>query len=127
VGSAMPYDLRIDLAKNRLYLTLTGLMDDEETRIAADACIEAFKKLKPGFGVVNDISAFRPLTKAGVAHVQRAGEVAVKLGITASVRVTGVSPTAHQQFERAAKSGGMTTYTARNVAEAEALLDAHKP
>jgi hypothetical protein len=122
----MPFTIRVDHDKNRMYLTLTGLMEDEETRAAADASIDAFKTLKPGFFVINDISNFRPLTKEGVAHVQRAGEVARKLGMRATVRVVGISPTAHAQFQRAAKQGGYTAYMAQSVEEAEKLLDAHK-
>jgi hypothetical protein len=119
------YALRVDVSRNRLYLTLSGLMNDAEIREAADACIEAVKKLSPGFYVVNDISNFRPLTKDGVAHVKRAGEFCAKQGMKASVRIVGISPTAHQQFQRAAKEGGYTTYTAQSLQEAEAMLAEH--
>ena len=122
----MPFTIRLDEAKNRMYLTLTGLMTDEETKVAADAAIEGFKKLKPGFCVINDISKFRPLTKEGVAHVKRAGEAAAALKMRATVRIVGISPTALQQFQRAAKEGAYTAYTAQSMEEAEAMLDAHK-
>jgi hypothetical protein len=121
----MPYTLKTDTQKNRLYLTLSGLMNDDETKKAADACIEAMKKLRPGFKVVNDISQFRPLTKEGVGHVKRVGELAVKLGMTATVRVMGISPTALHQFQRVSKEAGYTAYTAQSLEEAEAMLDGH--
>jgi hypothetical protein len=120
------HTLKVDEERNRLYLTLTGLMTDDETRIAADACIEAVKKLRPGFHIINDISQFRPLTKEGVTHVKRAGEFCAKSGMKATVRVVGISPTVHQQFQRAARESGYTAYTAQSVEEAEAMLDAHQ-
>jgi hypothetical protein len=120
------FSMRVDLARNRLYLTLSGLFSDEETRSAADQCIEGAKQLRPGFHVINDISAFRPLTKEGVAHVKRAGEFCAKSGMKASVRIVGISPTALQQFQRVAKEGNYTAYTAQSVDEAEAMLDAHR-
>jgi hypothetical protein len=44
----------------------------------------------------------------------------------ATVRIVGISPTALQQFQRAAKEGGYTAYAAQSLDEAEAMLDAHR-
>jgi hypothetical protein len=122
----MAFTIRVDAQKNRLYITLSGLFSDEEARVAADAAIEGAAKMRPGFYVVNDISRFRPLTKEGVAQARRAGEFCAQCGMKATVRVTGISPTAHAQFERAAKEGGYVSYVAPSVEDADALLDGHK-
>jgi hypothetical protein len=124
----MPFEIRTDLKKNRLYVTLSGLMEDAEVTLAADATIEAVKKMMPGFAVVNDISKFRPLSQGGVQEAKRAGEFAHKMGMVATVRVVGASATVHNQFERASREGGYTahTYTAQSLAQAEELLDKHR-
>jgi hypothetical protein len=122
----MAIQLHLDEQKNRLYLTLTGLMTDAEMRVAADQTIEVVKKLRKGFTVLNDISQFRPMTKDGVNEVARVGVFCAQHGMRATARVVGISPTAHQQFQRVAKENGYTAYTAQSVEEAEALLDAHK-
>ena len=44
--------------------TITGLVHGA----SADSAAPAFKTLKPGFSVVNDISKFRPMTQVGVDH-----------------------------------------------------------
>jgi hypothetical protein len=122
----MAITLRVDDKRNRLYLALTGLMTDEEMRVAADQTIEMVKKLKPGFTVITDISQFRPMTKLGVDEVKRVGVFCAQQGMKATVRIVGISPTALQQFQRVAKENGYTAYTAQSVSEAEGLLDAHQ-
>ncbi len=66
------------------------------------------------------------MTKNGVNEVKRVGEFCAAHGMKATARVIGISPTAHQQFQRVAKENGYTAYTAQTVPEAEALLDSHK-
>jgi hypothetical protein len=122
----MAISLRIDDKKNRLYLALTGLMSDDEMKAAADQTIEMVKKMHKGFTVVTDISQFRPMTKLGVDEVKRVALFCAQSGMKATARVVGISPTALQQFQRVAKENSYTAYTATTVAEAEALLDAHK-
>jgi hypothetical protein len=122
----MAFSIRYDEGKQRLYLVLSGLMSDDDAREAGEQTIEMVKKLPQGFSIVTDISEFRPLSQVGVAHVRRAAEFCAKCGMKATARVVGISPTALQQFQRIAKEGNYTAYTARTVAEAEALLDAHK-
>src|SRR5690349_19242184 len=122
----MGITLRLEEKKNRLYVTLAGLMSDEEMKAAADQTIEQVKKLRKGFTILTDISKFRPMTKQGVEEVKRVGLFCAANGMKATARVIGISPTAHQQFQRVAKENGYTAYTATSVDEAESMLEGHK-
>ncbi len=119
----MAHTVRVDFVKNRVYLTLAGLMSDEEAAEAADKTIAAFRTLTAPFTCVTDISAFKPLTQKGVSQATRAGEIGRALGMRATVRVLGPSAVVAQQFQRASHTGGYSSHTARTVEEAEALLD----
>lgn len=122
----MAITLRLEEAKNRLYLVLTGLMSDEEMTDGANRTIEAVKKLRRGFTVLTDISQFRPMTKFGVEEVKRVGIFCAQHGMKATARVVGISATASAQFQRVAKENGYTAYNVASVAEAERVLDEHK-
>ena len=119
----MPFDLRIDRQKNRLYIKIWGLIEDEELRAGAGRTIKSMESLRPGFTIVNDISECRPLSQEGVEEVRRVAEMGVKHGMRAVARVVGASTITRLQFKRVSREAGYDAYTAASLAEAEAMLD----
>lgn len=120
----MPYELRVDQTKNRMYLTLIGAFTDAEVPEVAARCIEALSSLKPGFTIVTDISRCQPLSQFGVQEVRRVAEIGLKkYGMRTTARVVGASAIAKLQFRRVNREAGFESYFATSVAEADALLD----
>ncbi|MCE1253038.1 MAG: hypothetical protein LWX83_05755 [Anaerolineae bacterium] len=54
------YEIRVNVNKNRLYMTVKGFMDFMESKIFANSVLQEANKLKPGFGCVSDLSEFVP-------------------------------------------------------------------
>ena len=65
-------DVRANVAKNRLYMTLDGFFSDEEAKQTADKGIAEASKLKAGFDIVNDIRGFKPTSQKGAEEIKRA-------------------------------------------------------
>lgn len=117
------YDVTIDRANNRYYLTLSGRMDQETAAEAADAAIDAAGQLNDGFEIVNDISEFVPASEAAANEIARGKEAMGPAGVAAVVRVTGGgSVTGKMQFDRVGDAGYQAA-EAETVEEAERLLD----
>ncbi len=116
--------IRVDGAKNRIYLDLQGFHDLEEAQRLRDLYAEAIQKCRPGFTVLADVSKYRP----GAAEVQEVHGEAAKLaeaaGVNKVARVIGDKPLGGMQIDRIARTEA--TYEARNFAtfeEAEDYLD----
>ncbi|MCI0571035.1 MAG: hypothetical protein L0Y66_09795 [Myxococcaceae bacterium] len=119
----MPVLLRTDIQKNRAYLTLAGLVADEELRQGVDQYIAQLGTLRPGFTTVTDLSSCRPLSQTGVAEVRRAAQACVGRGIQATARVVQQTTVAMLQFQRVSREEGYTAFTVPSLMEAERLLD----
>jgi len=116
------YDIRIDQARNRLYITLTGFFEVAEAKKCADEIIAATKKLHAGYDVINDISHFKPGSPEVAKEIERAQTHVATSGVRRGVRVVGEAAIAGMQFGR---TGRQTGYNSTNVAtleEAEKLL-----
>lgn len=120
------YRIYADVAKNRLYLILSGFFTDDEVNIAADLTIAEIKKLKPGFTIINDISHFKAATQTGAANIKRAQVFANERGAKRVIRVVGkdaaASAIAAMQFDRTSKQAGYSADIAATVEDAEKLL-----
>jgi hypothetical protein len=117
------YQVKTNTHKNRLYVTLSGYMNATETKAAADAVVAAVRILKPGFGVINDISQFRPVSPEAAQEIERAQRFSREAGMGRVIRITGDNALTSMQFGRVSKAAGYQMDTARSVAEAERLLD----
>lgn len=115
------HDVHIDRRKNRLYLTLEGLMELDEVRVAAAEVLDNARKLRPGFGVVNDIATFRPADEEAARIIQETQVAVAKMGMGPVVRVA--SGVAGLQFRRTGRAAGYKARMADSVEEAEAMLD----
>ena len=56
------HQVTVDKEKNRIYLQLKGLLQDEEVIEAPNKVKHGFTQIQPKFDIINDISEFRPAT-----------------------------------------------------------------
>jgi multidrug efflux pump subunit AcrB len=114
------YLANADSNKNRLYIKLSGNMNQDEVKKAADSVIAEAKKLKKGFSVINDISEFKPTSQDATTELQRAQEYLKMAGVTKIIRVVNDAKIANMQLNR---TGGYKADTVCSLEEAEKLLD----
>jgi hypothetical protein len=117
------FDAKADVAKNRLYITLKGFLTDEEAKNAADLVIAEIRRLRPGFDVITDVSEFKATSPVGTQDIARGQKAAVDGGARRFVRVVSQEILGVHQFQRVAKTTGVTAEVAGSVAEAERLLE----
>lgn len=124
VGTRANYEVRVDGAKNRLFMTLEGMLDEEMAGEVVEELAEAVERLEPGFDVVNDISSFKPMSQDATDSIERGKRVVAGAGVSAVARVVGDSVIGKMQFDRV-EPGDVTYHvtTAESVAQAEAFLD----
>jgi hypothetical protein len=121
--SRLPFTIKIDHQKNRLYVKLVGLLGGEEMLEGSRQTIKAMESLKPGFTIITDISECRPLSQEGFQEIRRVAETGLKLGMRISARVVGPSTITRLQFKRMSREAGYDSYNAASLEEAEAMLD----
>ncbi|MDX1530219.1 MAG: hypothetical protein R3362_01705 [Rhodothermales bacterium] len=119
--AAPSHSIRTDFQKNILYVTLSGFMQPEQVRTAAEAVKREARRLKPGFSVINDIQQFQPASQDAVAYIADAQRFIHGLGPKRIIRVTGGATVSGLQLKRTARQAGYTADTAATVAEAERL------
>lgn len=124
------YVIETDSVKNRLYLELDGHFDAETVSAAADDVIEASAELDPGFGMINDISSFKPTADEASVHLKRGAKGAAENGLGTVVRVTGESITGELQWDQVSdevtQEVDYDVYKVETRDDAEALLDEHQ-
>lgn len=116
-------EVRSDIFKNRLYVTLDGYFTDDETKEAADRVIQETKKLKPGFDVINDISRFKPASPNGAEDIRRVTQYFADHGLRRAIRIAPSSYFTANQFARISRETGYNAEIAASTNEAERMLD----
>ncbi len=117
------YTVRANIAKNRLYVTLSGFMQYQEMKECTDKTIEESKKLKSGFDVITDISNFKAVGQDALEEVKRAQSYFKKSGVRHAIRITGNATFTNSQFSRVGKTVDYVPETVATLAEAEKILD----
>jgi len=120
------YQLKTDLARNRLYITLKGRITLEESEQAAREVIAAIKTLNPGFDVITDISELEPATKNEAEVVAGVQKVLIGHNVNRVARVVGKELKATVgkiQFERASRQTQIATENFDTLEDAERYLD----
>ena len=124
------YDIEVNTAKNRMTLRLEGQLDTTEIEAVIDEITESAQELEDGWGMINDISAFKPATTDAEDTLTDGAKTAGRLGMDTVVRVTGESITAEFQWERigeeASSEQGYDVFVAETVEDAEAVLEEHQ-
>ena len=116
------FNIHSDPEKNRLYITLAGHLESSERQQAAKVYLAALKELRPGFDIINDLTALHPTDKDGIQELIRLQSATRIKGLRTVIRVARI-PITRRQLERVAEETGWTYETAETVAEAEARLD----
>ncbi len=116
------YNNKSDVGKNRLYVSFKGRMAEDEIKKGAANVIDEARKLKPGFGVISEISEFVPTTEDGRMVMQGCMKSLKEMGMGHVVRVVKGS-IAGNQWQRTSKTVGYTADEVSTMHEAEALLN----
>ncbi len=116
--------VRVDIEKNRIYVTFDGFMSLEEAEQLVEDYQHAITKCRSGFTVLTDLVSYKP----GTAEVQevfsRGTKLAGECGCSKVGRVVGEKPLGGMQIDRLAKE--TSSYPAKHFAtreEAELWLD----
>ena len=118
------YKNRIDMAKNRYYVTFQGKMEVEEIKQAAAEALQMVKQLKRGFGTVSDISTAIPANEEGRLLMQNAMKALKEAGMGQVVRIVPPAATVMgNQWQRSSRAVGYSADEAPTLAEAERRLD----
>jgi len=121
---AFVYEIRADLARNRLYARLAGFMTDDDAARVADKIIAEIQKLSSGFAIINDIRELKPTSPTASDHLRRAQEASVKHGSGRVIRVVGDQVITQMQWNRTLKAvQGSGAEIAATVEEAERMLE----
>lgn len=118
------YEVSVDHDKNRLYLKLDGLLDEETANEHVVEMLAAADELDHGFDMVNDISTYKPMSQEATEAIERGKAGLTERGMSAVVRVLGESVVGKMQFDRVGSGReGYHIATAETREEAERLLD----
>jgi hypothetical protein len=118
------YKVKTDPEKNRLLLTLTGLVTMEEALAIKEVIAKEVPKLTAGFEVINDISNFRLAQEQAGRILKEIINYCIAKKVGQVIRVVGASQSALIQF--ANFTGNIESYNVRYVPtlrDAEAVLE----
>ena len=117
-----PNEVRVDLAKNRLYLTLRGTWTDESSVTVTEIVKQRAKALRPGFSIINDISQMKAASPNAAAIIKACQEWLSAHGAKRVIRVIDPSNMiSGMQFRRASQEVYRAD-VAGSVREAEEML-----
>ena len=117
------FKAKADTRNNRLYITLSGLIQKNEAAKATEAVIDASKRLMADFDVINDISGLKPGTPEVEAQLKKVQKYLKAHGMRRVVRVVSDEETiGAKQVHRAGMAMGYMGETAKSIAEAEQML-----
>ena len=118
------FKIKKDIEKNRLYITINGILSISEAKLARNMLLKEVDELKPNFDLINDISQFiRGQEEAGEV-LKEIMTVMIEKKANRVIRVVGASKIGLLQF--ANYSLPIQAYKLSYVptmAEAEKLLD----
>jgi len=118
------YKNTINIAKNRMVLSLKGKAEINELHAWSNDLLSQLKRLKPGFGVVSDILECHPASEEGRMVIQETQKKAKELGMGNVVRIVEKSNVVTaMQWQRSSRTVGYIAAEAHSVAEAEKMLD----
>ena len=119
------FEFRVDRAKNRLYIRLSGFLRSENVGPAMTDLEAALRELKPNLDVVTDLTSFVPGSPAAAAALAQGGEMVKAKGRRNGIRITGGLMTGLMQFQRLLKGvfNEENTHYAKSLKEADAMLD----
>ena len=118
------FTIRADVRKNRAYLAMIGLFEESQVAEVGARLVQECAKLAPGFDLVNDISACRPMTPHGVDIFTGTQKQLKAAGVRRVVRIVSDAIVANLQMSLHSDEVGYIAAVAKSVEEADRLLDA---
>lgn len=118
-------DVRVDLAKNRLYITISGFFRQADVPGSMQKLENALTEVQPGFDTVTDLSSFVPGAPGASDALAMGGVMIKERGRRRGVRITGGVMAGLLQFQRLLKGvfDEENTRYAKSLAEADSILD----
>jgi len=118
-------EFRVDRAKNRLYIRLSGFFRGEHVGPGMADLEAALRELRPNIDVVTDLTKFVPGSPGAATALTQGGEMIKTKGRRHGIRVTGGLMTGLMQFQRLLKGvfNEENTRYAKSIEEADAMLD----
>jgi hypothetical protein len=118
------FDIEADRERNVLYIDLSGRLDADAIREAADETVSAAETLRSGFDIVTDLRGFSPPSPDAAEPIGEAQQRVAELGVDRVVRVSdeNTSSVVELAFERRSKEAGYSGETAESVEAAERQL-----
>ena len=92
--------VRKDIHKNRLYLSISGVISLSEANQIKDKVIEETSALKPGFDVINNLSKFIKGDERAATMLQAVEKFFVEKKVNCIARVVGTSKTGLMLFAK---------------------------
>ena len=117
------YQIRVDAARNRLYITLEGFFTLAEIKRCGDETIEATKKLRPGYCVVTDITQYKAGPPEVAQDIERVQAHFRNSGARQGVRIVGANMLSGMQFRRTGSHAEYNSVNLASLEEAEKFLD----
>lgn len=123
----MHNEIRADIKKNRLYITMKNLNDAQMEALISRIDMEC-SKLQKGFSCLNDITDYDPSSLESESLLVKAQQTLWQAGLGVIVRISrNENLEGHYQLEKASKlSAGYSAIVVSSPSEAEEVLDGKK-
>lgn len=117
-------EVRADIKKNRLYITIGSITEENEMAAAIREIEIAIQDLKEGFDCITDLRGYEILDDEREKFIYRAQKILVDAGLSKVVRVVRrFGSLGHFQFDKVSKEVGYHAKNVNSMEEAEKLLD----
>lgn len=118
------YDVKADIDRNRIYITIGNLEGEVEMQTLAQAVKAECQKLKKGFTCITDLRKYKVQDEHFEDYIKETQEAMIQAGLAKVVRVrreTGLL--GHFQLDNASMEVGYHAENVTSMEEAEKILD----
>lgn len=118
------HDIRADLNKNRIYISIGKIENESEMQSIVDKVKSECPKLKTGFTCLTDLRYYEYQDEIFEKYIKEAQEALLAQGMSKVVRVhRKVGMLGHLQFETVSLDLGYRAKNVTSMEEAEKILD----
>jgi len=118
------YQVEADIEKNRLYITIGGIPEENETEAIIREIGKHVQRLKKDFDCITDLREYQVQPDETEGFIYQAQKELSEAGMSNVVRVIKkFGSLAHFQFDKMSVEVGYHAQNANTVEEAEKMLD----
>jgi len=118
------YEIKLDMDKNRLYLTFGKIEDEAEMLEIVQNIKSRCKQLKNGFTCLTDLRKYDPVNGIYEKYIKEVQQSLIEAGMSRVVRVRRpMGSMAHFQFDNVSYEVGYHAPNVTSIEEGERLLD----